>query len=179
MRQKTIASGPSSTTDAGRRCATPRSAEPTHARASWRAPDAADGEQHANEISEQHDRDGRRAGWSPLWMWLKTNTDGDLGLERQVARDQHDRADLADRARERERDAGEDPGEDVRQHDPAEHGAARPRRASAPPPPSPWSSSSSTGCTVRTTNGSVTNSSASKIAVRVNATLIPTGECGP
>ena len=41
------------------------------------------------------------------------------------------------------------------------------------------SSSSSTGCTVRTTNGSVTNSSARKIAVRVNATLTPTGECGP
>ena len=41
------------------------------------------------------------------------------------------------------------------------------------------SSSCSTGCTVRTTNGSVTKSSARKIAVRVNATLMPTGECGP
>ena len=41
------------------------------------------------------------------------------------------------------------------------------------------SSSSSTGCTVRTTNGSVTKSSASTIAVRVNATLMPTGDCGP
>ena len=41
------------------------------------------------------------------------------------------------------------------------------------------SSSSSTGCTVRTTNGSVTKSSARTIAVRVNATSIPTGERGP
>ena len=32
---------------------------------------------------------------------------------------------------------------------------------------------------MRTTNGSVTKSSASTIAVRVNATLMPTGECGP
>src|SRR5581483_2991011 len=41
------------------------------------------------------------------------------------------------------------------------------------------SSSCSTGCTVRTTNGSVTNRRARKIAVRVNATLIPIGDCGP
>src|SRR5205085_5979073 len=41
------------------------------------------------------------------------------------------------------------------------------------------SSSCSTGCTVRTTNGSVTNRSARKIAVRVNATLTPIGDCGP
>ena len=33
------------------------------------------------------------------------NTDDDLGLERQVARDQHQRAELADRAGEAERDA--------------------------------------------------------------------------
>ena len=75
-------------------------------------------------------------------------------------------ADLADRPRERHRDAREDPREDVRQHDPAERRSARSRRATAPPPPSRVSSSSSTGCTVRTTNGSVTNSSARKIAVR-------------
>jgi hypothetical protein len=37
------------------------------------------------------------------------------------------------------------------------------------------SSSSSTGCTERTTKGSVTNSSASPTAARVNATSMPTG----
>ncbi len=41
------------------------------------------------------------------------------------------------------------------------------------------SSSTRTGCTVRTTNGSVTNISAATIAVRVNAMSIPTGDCGP
>ena len=41
------------------------------------------------------------------------------------------------------------------------------------------SSSVRTGCTVRTTNGSVTNISASTIDVRVNATSIPIGDCGP
>ena len=41
------------------------------------------------------------------------------------------------------------------------------------------SSSSSTGCTARTTNGSVTNRSAMTTAVRVNATLMPTGLSGP
>jgi len=41
------------------------------------------------------------------------------------------------------------------------------------------SSSRSTGCTVRTTNGSVTNRSARNTAVRVKATSIPIGESGP
>ena len=41
------------------------------------------------------------------------------------------------------------------------------------------SSSSSTGCTARITNGSVTNSNASSTDSRVSATLIPTGLLGP
>ena len=41
------------------------------------------------------------------------------------------------------------------------------------------SSSIRTGCTVRTTNGSVTKSSAITIAARVKATLIPIGDFGP
>ncbi len=41
------------------------------------------------------------------------------------------------------------------------------------------SSSSRTGWTVRTTNGSVTNSRASRIAQRVKATLTPAGDFGP
>ena len=52
--------------------------------------------------------------------------------------------------------------------------------------PSEWaacsisgSSSSRTGCTVRTTNGSVTNIIASTIDAFVNATLMPIGDVGP
>ena len=52
--------------------------------------------------------------------------------------------------------------------------------------PREWAASSSsasssrrTGCTVLTTNGSVTNIIASTIAVRVYATLMPTGDAGP
>ena len=41
------------------------------------------------------------------------------------------------------------------------------------------SSSISTGCTARTTNGSVTNSSAIRIPMRVKATSIPNGPPGP
>ena len=41
------------------------------------------------------------------------------------------------------------------------------------------SNSVSTGCTVRTTNGSVTNKSAITTETRVKATLIPTGLPGP
>src|SRR6478735_6828177 len=41
------------------------------------------------------------------------------------------------------------------------------------------SSSRTTGCTDRTTNGSVTNSSASRIAQRVPMTFTPTGDVGP
>ena len=41
------------------------------------------------------------------------------------------------------------------------------------------SSDSSTGCTVRTTNGSVTKASARNTAIRVLATLTPSGDCGP
>ena len=41
------------------------------------------------------------------------------------------------------------------------------------------SSDSSTGWTVRTTNGSVTNASARNTAMRVFATLTPSGDEGP
>ena len=41
------------------------------------------------------------------------------------------------------------------------------------------SSSSSTGCTARTTNGSVTNSSATTTETFVKAMLMPTGLSGP
>ena len=43
-----------------------------------------------------------------LSIWFEDEDRGDLGLVREVARDQHERAELADRAREGESDAGED-----------------------------------------------------------------------
>ena len=63
------------------------------------------------------------------------------------------------RARERHRDPGQDPGQDRRQDDATEgRELARPERLRGVL--ELLSSSISTGCTVRTTNGSVTNSSA-------------------
>ncbi len=57
---------------------------------------------------QQHDRDGRR-GRQVFVLDLPEDVHrADLGLERQVARDQHERAELADRAREAERDARDD-----------------------------------------------------------------------
>ena len=47
-------------------------------------------------------RDRRRAAGSSFSIWLKIVDRGDLGLERDVAGDEHDRAELADRARERQ-----------------------------------------------------------------------------
>ena len=81
---------------------------------------AADREQHRERDREQHDRDGRAPVPVAALDLVEDEDRRDLGLVRQVARDDHERADLADRARERERDAREDPREDVRQHDPAE-----------------------------------------------------------
>src|SRR5438309_10457591 len=45
---------------------------------------------------------------------------GDLRLEREVAGENHDRAELADSPRERERDAGEDRRQDARKNDATE-----------------------------------------------------------
>ena len=93
---------------------------------------------------------------------------GDLGLERDVADDQHDRPELADGAGERQRRPGEDGGQDRRQDDlagtwcsrlaPSECG----RLLDLADPVS-----SSTGWTLRMTNGSVSNSSATTTAGRV------------
>ena len=45
---------------------------------------------------------------------------GDLGVEREVPRDQHDGAELAERPRERQGGAGEDGGQQAREDDAAE-----------------------------------------------------------
>ena len=96
-------------------------------------------------------------------------------LHRHVAGDEDDRAVLAERARERQREAGERARAERRQEHAAEGLEAASRRASRPPPPCSTSSSSSTGCTVRTTNGRPTNVSAMTTPSGVNATWIPSG----
>ena len=74
----------------------------------------------ANEITSSTTATADGAGLVAALDVVEDEDRRDLGLERQVPGDEHERADLADRARERERDAGEDPGEDVRQDDAAE-----------------------------------------------------------
>ena len=118
-----------------------------------------------NEIASRTTATAAAPALSPLSIRPKMKTEETSRLVGQVAGDDHERAELADRLRERERDAGEDPGQDVREDDAAER-----RQLDAPSDFAACSisrsSSSSTGCTVRTTNGSVTNSSASTIARR-------------
>ena len=86
---------------------------------------------------EQHDRDGRRAG-RVVALDLAEDVDRrDLGLERDVPRDQHDRAELADRAaRTRARRRRGSPGSRFGKHDPPEDRQRARRRARPPPPPS-------------------------------------------
>src|SRR5580765_8132646 len=74
------------------------------------AADAADREQNRERDEKQHDRDGRRAG-DVVALVLAEDVHGrDLRPVREVAGDEHDRPELADRTRERERDSREDRG---------------------------------------------------------------------
>ena len=139
-----------------------------------------DPEQHArSEITSSTHRDGRRGRRAVALDLAEDEHRRDLGLERQVARDQHD-ASRTRRSRGRSRAptpariAGRRFGRMIRRKTvtgpaPSEAAASSISR----------SSSSSTGCTERTTNGSVTNSSASRTPARVKATSMPTGPFGP
>src|SRR4051794_1933122 len=85
----------------------------------------ADAEKHAERDPEQHERHGRRTGRIVV-LHLPEDVDGSrLGLEGDVPRDEDDGAELSDRAREGERDAGEDRGRQGRQDDPPHRGRAR------------------------------------------------------
>src|SRR4051812_6957263 len=70
--------------------------------------DAADREEHEQRQREQDDRDRRRRRHGIRLDPPEDEDRRDLGLERQVAGDQDDRAELADRSREAERRAGQD-----------------------------------------------------------------------
>ncbi len=67
---------------------------------------------------------------------------------------------------------GEDARKDVRKDDPAERSSNSPAPSERAASSISVSSSMRTGCTVRTTNGSVTKSSAKKIAQRVKVTSL-------
>src|SRR6266542_3860610 len=83
--------------------------------------DAADPEQDAERDDEQQYGEARRSFRVAAVQALEDVERRDLCLERAVARDQDDRAELADRARERECDAREERRQEVRKHDAAEH----------------------------------------------------------
>ena len=119
-------------------------------------------QQHGEGDDEQHD--GRRGG-AGLVAALDPPEDEDrrdLGLVRQVAGDDHERAELADGLgeRERRRRTGSPGGCSGRRSGGTSSASDAPSERAASS--ISWSSSSSTGCTVRTTNGSVTNSSAER-----------------
>src|SRR3954449_1449642 len=118
MRQKSIVSGASRITarypSAVKRTAYLRSTfvprgEPAQ---------AADREQDEERQREQDDRDRSRSRRVAVLALVEHVDRGDLGPERDVPREDHDGADLADRAGERHRYAREDPRKDARQHDP-------------------------------------------------------------
>src|SRR5690242_17014203 len=83
-------------------------------------PDAADADENRQRDDEQKDGDSGRRMRVAAFDAAEDVDGRDFGLERQVAGDQDDRSELADRAGVSERDAGEDGGEDVREDDPAE-----------------------------------------------------------
>ena len=110
-----------------------RRASLTHARASWRGSAGRRSRAgRANETASSTTATAAAPAGSPLWMRLKMKTDATSVLYGRFPEMSDERADLADGARERERDAGEDPREDVRQDDAAEDarlgGAERARR---------------------------------------------------
>src|SRR3954454_23337883 len=90
------------------------------------AADAADHEEDAERNDEQQDGERRRARRVATRDALEDIEGGDLRLEGQVARDQDHGAELADRARERERDTREKRGQEEREDDaPQDRQAAR------------------------------------------------------
>src|SRR5205814_920623 len=79
-----------------------------------------DGEQHDEGDAEHHHPQGRGAVVVELLEMDDDEERGDLGLHRQVAGDENDRAVLPEGARERQREAGQERGQHRRQDDAAE-----------------------------------------------------------
>ena len=131
-----------------------------------------------NEMQQHHERDRRRARVVELLELRDDEQRRDLGPHRHVAGDEDDRAVLADRARERQREAGQPRRIEIRQDDAASAPATRlaPRLVAASSTSA--SRSSMTGCSVRTTNGRPMKISAMVTPSGVNATLMPYGSSG-
>src|SRR4051794_7818580 len=86
--------------------------------ASGPAAQRADREEHGERDHEQQDGERRSALHVVAVDPLEDVERRDLCLEREVARDEDDRAELADRARECERDAGQERRQQIREDDP-------------------------------------------------------------
>ena len=100
-----------------------------HSRALLRRAKRLTDDQQGQRDRQQDDRDGGRAGDVAVLDLAADEDRGDLGLERDVARDQDQRAVLAERPGEGEQHAGEDAGQQVGEDDPPEDGeAAGPER---------------------------------------------------
>ena len=150
---------------------------------SWRAPQRpsdADRQQHHEREHEQHDGHRRRAD-RVVALDLPEDVDRrELRVERDVAR-RPARPSRTRRPRGRspcaapERMAGTRLGSTIA----AEDRRATRRPATRRPPPSRGRARARTGCTERTTKGSVTNSSAIRIAHVVAMAWMPTGDVGP
>ena len=128
-----------------------------------------------NEATSITDGDRRRAGVVVLLELGDDHQRRDLRHHRHVAGDEDHRAVLADRARERQREAGQQRRQQRRQDHPAERLPARRRPRLAAASSISASRSSSTGCTVRTTNGRPMKISATSTPSGVKATLMPSG----
>src|SRR5882724_5461907 len=93
------------------------------------ATERSDREQHTERDQENDDRSCCGAARVSALESAEDVHGHDLRLEREVSRDEHDSTELADGAREREGDAGQDCGQDARQDDALEsREAARAKR---------------------------------------------------
>src|SRR4051794_39833716 len=104
IRQKSIDSGPSKTTVKYDSAIVLRTFMPRGESA-----EAADAEQDEERDREQQHGERGRTGAVAALRLVEDPHRRELGAERPVAGDDHDRPDLADRTRECHRDAGEDP----------------------------------------------------------------------
>ncbi len=126
-----------------------------------------------NEATSMTDGDRGRAGVVVLLELGDDEERRDLGLHRHVARDEDDRAVLAERAGEGEGEAGDPRGQRGPEGSTRRRSAARlaPRLAAASS--TSGSRLSSTGWSVRTTKGSPMNVRATATPSGVKATLTP------
>ena len=141
-------------------------------------PDDADPEDHEEGRDQQDHGDRRRAGTVPALDPREDVDGGDLGLVRKAPRDDHERADLADRARRRARlRRGSRGGCSAARC--AGRSSARRRRASVRPAPCPGRARGARAAPFGRRAGASRTGESHTIAVREKATSTPIGDDGP